>query len=63
MRGPLPQEEFNRIFSRVPRLTVELVIASKDRGVLLALRDFGPCEGLWRLLGEPCGSASRSSRL
>ena len=27
MRGPLPQEEFDHIFSRVPRLTVELVIA------------------------------------
>ena len=51
MRGPLPQEEFDHIFSRVPRLTVELVIASDDRGVLLALRDFGPCQGLWHLPG------------
>ncbi|MGB0096792.1 MAG: hypothetical protein WBP81_30165 [Solirubrobacteraceae bacterium] len=44
MRGPLPQEEFDHIFSRVPRLTVELVIASDDRGVLLALRDDLPDE-------------------
>lgn len=51
MRRPLPQEEFDHIFSRVPRLTVELVIASDDRGVLLALRDSGPCEGLWHLPG------------
>lgn len=49
--GPLPQEEFDRIFSRVPRLTVELGIADPDRGVLLALRDFGPCAGLWHLPG------------
>jgi len=49
--GPLAQDEFDRIFSRVPRLTVELVIASCDRGVLLALRDFGPCKGLWHLPG------------
>ena len=51
MRGPLPQEEFDHIFSRDPRLAVELVIASDDRGVLLALRDFGPCQGLWHLPG------------
>ena len=51
MRGPLPQEEFDWIFSRVPRLTVELVIASASRGVLLALREFGPCQGLWHLPG------------
>ena len=51
MTGPLPQDEFDWIFSRVPRLTVEVVIASADRGVLLALRDFGPCKGLWHLPG------------
>jgi ADP-ribose pyrophosphatase YjhB (NUDIX family) len=51
LTDPLPQEEFERIFSRVPRLTVEIVIASSDRGVLLALRDFGPCVGLWHLPG------------
>jgi 8-oxo-dGTP pyrophosphatase MutT (NUDIX family) len=51
LRDPLPQDEFDWIFSRVPRLTVEVVIASSDRGVLLALRDFGPCKGLWHLPG------------
>jgi ADP-ribose pyrophosphatase YjhB (NUDIX family) len=51
LTGPLPQEEFDWIFSRVPRLTVEVVIASSVRGVLLALRDFGPCQGLWHLPG------------
>jgi ADP-ribose pyrophosphatase YjhB (NUDIX family) len=51
MKGPLPREEFDRIFSRVPRLTVELVIASSNRGALMALRDFGPCKGLWHLPG------------
>ena len=50
-RGPLPQEEFDTIFSRVPRLTVEVVIATDADGVLLALRDFGPCRGLWHLPG------------
>ena len=65
MTGPLPQDEFDWIFSRVPRLTVEVVIASSDRGVLLALRDFGPCKGLWHLpggtvrFGEPVIEAVR----
>lgn len=49
--GPLPEEEFHRIFSRVPRLTVEVVIAAERRGVLLSLRDSGPCRGLWHLPG------------
>ncbi len=65
LTGPLPQDEFDWIFSRVPRLTVEVVIASSDRGVLLALRDFGPCKGLWHLpggtvrFGEPVTEAVR----
>jgi ADP-ribose pyrophosphatase YjhB (NUDIX family) len=50
MREPLPKDEFDRIFSRVPRLTVEVLIASED-GVLLALRDVDPCRGMWNLPG------------
>ncbi len=63
MRGPLPQAEFEAIFSRVPRLTVEVVIAHPGRGVLLALRESGPCQGLWHLpggtvrFGEPVRAA------
>ena len=63
MTDPLPQDEFDWIFSRVPRLTVEVVIACTERGVLLALRDFGPCQGLWHLpggtvrFGEPATDA------
>ena len=63
MRGPLPQAEFEAIFSRVPRLTVEVVIAAPSRGVLLALRESGPCQGLWHLpggtvrFGEPVRAA------
>jgi 8-oxo-dGTP diphosphatase len=51
MRGPLPKHEFDWIYSRVPRLTVELVITSPDRGVLLQLRDADPCKGTWSLPG------------
>jgi len=51
MSGPLPKDEFDRIFSRVPRLTVEVLISSEERGVLLALRDVDPCRGMWNLPG------------
>ena len=51
MRGPLPKEEFDAIYSRVPRLTVEVVISSPERGVLLSLRDVEPCKGMWHLPG------------
>jgi 8-oxo-dGTP pyrophosphatase MutT (NUDIX family) len=51
MRDRLPQAEFEWIFSRVPRLTVEVVIASPERGVLLQLRDREPCKGTWSLPG------------
>ena len=51
MRGPLPKDEFDSIFSRVPRITVEVVISSPQRGVLLSLRDIEPCKGMWHLPG------------
>ncbi len=49
-RPPLPQREFEEIFARVPRLTVEVVIVSEDR-VLLSRRESGPCAGLWHIPG------------
>jgi 8-oxo-dGTP diphosphatase len=51
VREPLPKDEFERIFSKVPRLTVEVLIANDDQGVLLALRDVDPCRGMWNLAG------------
>ena len=48
---PIPKDEFDRIFSKVPRLTVEVLITSEGRGVLLALRDVDPCRGMWNLPG------------
>ena len=57
--GWLPAEEFRAIYSRVPRLCVEVVIVDPERGVLLALRDIPPNEGAWHipggtvLFGEP----------
>ncbi len=65
MTGPLPKDEFDRIFRKVPRLTVEVLITSRDDGVLLALRDVDPCRGTWNLpggtvrFGEPLADAVR----
>ncbi len=65
MRGPLPKGEFEAIFSKVPRLTVEVLITSPKRGVLLGLRDVEPCKGMWNLpggtvrFGEPLVDAVR----
>lgn len=65
LRQPLSQEEFEAIFSRVPRLTVEVVIAEEHLGVLLAMRDIPPCQGLWHIpggtvrFGEPVTEAVR----
>jgi ADP-ribose pyrophosphatase YjhB (NUDIX family) len=47
----LPKDEFDPIFSKVPRLTVEILITSRGRAVLLTLRDVDPCPGMWNLLG------------
>jgi ADP-ribose pyrophosphatase YjhB (NUDIX family) len=50
-RGWLPKAEFDSIFSRVPRLCVEVVIVEQDRGVLLARREIPPNEGAWHIPG------------
>ena len=61
---PLTPEEFNDIYSRVPRLCVDIVIRD-SRGVLLAKRDIEPCKGQWHLpggtvyFGEPLTDAVR----
>ena len=50
VRAALPQAEYEAIYARVPRLTVELVIVSSD-GILLTRREAGPCAGLWHIPG------------
>ncbi|HTW08075.1 MAG TPA: NUDIX domain-containing protein [Acidimicrobiales bacterium] len=62
--APLPREEYEAIFSRVPRLTVEVVIIMPGEGVLLSRRLSGPCRGLWHIpggtvrFGEPLTEAA-----
>jgi ADP-ribose pyrophosphatase YjhB (NUDIX family) len=60
--GPLPQAEYEAVYAKVPRLTVEVVITS-EAGVLLTRWEAGPCQGLWHIpggtvrFGEPLTAA------
>jgi ADP-ribose pyrophosphatase YjhB (NUDIX family) len=47
---PLSEEEFREIYSRVPRLTVEVLVTG-EQGVLLTHRAIQPCRGTWHLPG------------
>ncbi len=61
---PLAEGEFHEIFSKVPRLTVELVVQG-PAGIILTKRQSGPCVGLWHIpggtvrFGEPLADAVR----
>ena len=50
MATKLPFEEFKKIYSRVPRLCLDLVVKNEN-GVLLTLRDIPPAKGLWHIPG------------
>ena len=50
MPHPFSQTEFDAIYSRVPRLCVELVMVEPG-GVVLTRRSISPGEGLWHLPG------------
>ena len=47
---PLTKEEFDSIYSRVPRLNVEIILQGPD-GIYLTKRDIEPCKGQWHLAG------------
>jgi len=47
----LPNEEYRRIFSRVPRVCVDLIIKDENLGVVLVKRTIPPALGQWHLPG------------
>lgn len=49
--GWLPKPEYDSIYSRVPRLCVEVVISTRAQGVLLTRRDIPPNIGAWHIPG------------
>lgn len=46
----LSSEEFKTLYSKVPRLTVEIVVKNEN-GTLLTLRNVPPYEGWWHIPG------------
>ena len=46
----LPERQYHKIYSIVPRMTVDLIIFYKD-GIILSKRDIPPCKGMWHLPG------------
>ena len=51
VKYPLSQDKFNDIYSKVPRLTVEILIINKLDKVYLTQRSIEPCIGQWHLPG------------
>ena len=51
VKHPLSQAEFNDIYSKVPRLTVEILVINKLDQVYLIQRSIEPCIGQWHLPG------------
>jgi ADP-ribose pyrophosphatase YjhB (NUDIX family) len=49
--NPLTQKEFDSIYSKVPRLTVEIIIKSSEGKIYLTKRAIEPCKGQWHLPG------------
>ena len=46
----LPENVYKYIYSRVPRIAVEVIYVNK-KGLLLTLRDFGPWKDQWHFPG------------
>jgi len=46
----MPREVFDEIYGRVPRLSVDLLVRTKD-GFVLTKRDIEPCAGQWHMPG------------
>lgn len=46
----LPRKEFVYIYSKVPRLCVDIIVKN-DEGVVLSKRDIPPAKGMWHIPG------------
>lgn len=49
-KHPLTQEEFDMIFGKVPRLTVEVVVRTEN-GIVMTKIPKGPAKGQWNVPG------------
>jgi 8-oxo-dGTP diphosphatase len=46
----LSKKQYYKIYSMVPRMTIDLIIFYRD-GIVLSKRDIPPCKGMWHLPG------------
>ena len=46
----LSRRQYYKIYSLVPRMTIDLIIFYKG-GIVLSKRDIPPCKGMWHLPG------------
>jgi len=46
----LPKAEFDAIYAKVPRVTVEVIVRT-DKGIVLSKRSIEPCIGQWHIPG------------
>ena len=46
----LSKQEYYKIYSMVPRMTIDLIIFHEN-GIILSRRDIPPCKGMWHLPG------------
>jgi|GEM_PF-236128 8-oxo-dGTP diphosphatase len=57
----LSREQYYKIYSTVPRMTIDLVVFYKE-GIVLSKRDIPPCKGMWHLPGGTVLLGERLSR-
>jgi hypothetical protein len=48
---PLNEEEYKYIYSKVPRLTVEIIVRDESGALYMTRRSIEPCKGEWHLPG------------
>lgn len=57
--GRLSESEYRFVYSKVPRLTVEILLRRGEGCVYLTKRAGGPCRGLWHIPGGTVRFAER----
>jgi hypothetical protein len=48
---PMTKQEFDSVYSKVPRLTVEVIVKNQTGAIYLTKRAIEPCKGQWHLPG------------
>lgn len=48
---PLSKNDFDAIYAKVPRLTVDLILTDHTQGTFMTRRDIDPCKGQWHIPG------------